>query len=138
MAEKAKQSSLSLLDIVRSYVPKSVAQPFADNMVLTVAALAILIGAAMRSLKATADGELSAAVATFERLVVATYQIVLKILSWIIELAPIAICLAVAGVVGATGPGVFRLVGSILRDGRCGAGNSCARLLPAISLADRR
>ncbi len=111
LAEKAKQSSLSPLDIVRSYIPKSVAQPFTDNMVLTVAALAILIGAAMRSFKTSEDGELTAALATFERFVVATYQIVLKILSWIIELAPVAICLAVAGVIGATGPGVFRLVG---------------------------
>lgn len=111
VAEKAKQTSLSPLEMARSYVPKSVAQPFTDNMVLTVAALAILIGAAMRSLKTTADSELKAAMSIFEGVVVATYQIVLKILSWIIELAPIAICLAVAGVIGATGPSVFRLVG---------------------------
>jgi Na+/H+-dicarboxylate symporter len=120
VAEKAKQSSLSPLKLLKSYVPKSIAQPFTDNMVLTVAALAILIGAAMRSLKATTaagaddEGELTAALSTFEQCVVATYQIVLKLLGWIIEVAPLAICLAVAGVVGATGAGVFRLVGVFL------------------------
>jgi Na+/H+-dicarboxylate symporter len=111
VAEKAKQSSLSLLAIIRSYIPKSVAQPFTDNMVLTVAALAILIGAALRSLRSSTDTDVAAAVATLERLIVAIYQIVLQILRWIIALAPLAICLAVAAVTGAAGPGVFRLVG---------------------------
>ena len=120
VAAKAEQSSLSPLKLLKSYVPKSVAQPFAENMVLTVAALAILIGAAMRSLKATTsagaddEGELAAALLMFEQCVVATYQIVLKLLGWIIEIAPLAICLAVAGVIGATGAGVFKLVGVFL------------------------
>ena len=116
---KAEQTSLSPLKLLKSYVPKSVAQPFAENMVLTVAALAILIGAAMRSLKTTAstgddEGEVIVALKTFEQCVVATYQIVLKLLGWIIEIAPLAICLAVAGVVGSTGVDVFKLVGVFL------------------------
>src|SRR4029450_12115866 len=52
--------SFSPLEIIRSYVPKSIVQPFAENMVLTVAVLAILVGAALRSLKKTADAELFA------------------------------------------------------------------------------
>ena len=120
VAEKAKQTSLSPLKLLKSYVPKSIAQPFTDNMVLTVAALAILIGAAMRSLKAATSAgadderELAAALNAFEQCVVATYQIVLKLLGWIIEVAPLAICLAVAGVVGTTGADVFKLVGVFL------------------------
>ncbi len=120
VATRAEQSSLSPLKLLKSYVPKSVAQPFAENMVLTVAALAILIGAAMRSLKATTsagtddEGELAAALLTFEQCVVATYQVVLKLLGWIIDIAPLAICLAVAGVIGATGADVFKLVGVFL------------------------
>ncbi len=120
VVEKAKQSSLSPLKLLKSYVPKSVAQPFADNMVLTVAALAILIGAAMRSLKTATsagvgdEGELAAALLTFEQCVVATYQIVLKLLGWIIEVAPLAICLAVAGVIGSLGWQAFEMVGAFL------------------------
>lgn len=122
LAEKAGKTSLSPLQILRGYVPKSVAQPFAENMVLTVAVLALLVGAAMRSLRAASviPSPASAphpnpvpadALATFECLIVACYQIVLRILMWIIEIAPYAIALAVAEVVGRTGLEVFKLVG---------------------------
>jgi DAACS family dicarboxylate/amino acid:cation (Na+ or H+) symporter len=102
MPVAAEDSSLSLLKMLDSYVPRSIAQPLAENMVLTVAALAILLGAAMRSLKSTDDTALSGAIGTFEGLITASFQILLKMLSWLIEIAPFAICLAIAGVVGAT------------------------------------
>jgi Na+/H+-dicarboxylate symporter len=102
LTEQAQSSSLSLLDLLDSYIPKSIAQPAAENMVLTVAVLAIFLGAAMRSLKSTSDTGLAEAIGTFERLITASFQILLKMLSWLIEIAPIAICLAIAGVVGAT------------------------------------
>lgn len=103
LSQKANESSLSLLQMLDSYVPKNMAQPIVENMVLTVAALAILLGAAMRSLETTNDDSLYEALGTFKRLIIASYQIVLKLLLWLIELAPFAVCLIVAGVVGATG-----------------------------------
>jgi Na+/H+-dicarboxylate symporter len=102
LSQQAGSSSLSPLAMIKSYIPRSIAQPISENMVLTVAVLAILVGAAMRSLKATPERSLPDALGTFERLITACYQIILKILLWLIELAPYAICLAVAGVVGAT------------------------------------
>ena len=53
------------------------------------------------------------ALGTFERLIIASFQILLKILTWLIELAPFAICLVIAGVVGATEnlPGLLARVG---------------------------
>lgn len=102
LPEAAKESSLSLLKMLDSYVPKSIAQPLAENTVLTVALLAILLGAAMRSLERKDDQSLAEALVTFERLIVASFQILLKMLSWLIELAPWAILLVVAGVFGAT------------------------------------
>lgn len=116
IAEKAGQSSLSPLELVRDYVPKSVIQPFAENKVLTVAVLALLVGAALRSLKGTTnedsvDPAHAAALTMFEQVIVAIYQILLRILSWLIEIAPLAICLAAADVVGSTGLEVFSLVG---------------------------
>lgn len=110
-AEDAKKVSLSPLEIFKSYIPKSVLQPFVENMVLTVAVLGILVGAALRSLKAAADEELHPSLVTFEQLIMATYQIIIQMLMWLIELAPFAICLAVAGVVGSTGLKTFQLVG---------------------------
>ena len=109
--EQANKVSLSPLEIVRSYVPRSVGQPFTENMILTVAVIAILIGGALRALKGSAPAELQPALATFEQLIVASYQIILKLLMWIIELAPWAICLAVAGVIGSAGLATFGLVG---------------------------
>ncbi len=109
--DQAKRLSLSPLDIVRSYVPHSIAQPFAENMVLTSAVMAILVGASMRSLKNRATADLYAALVIFEQFVVACFQIVLNLLHWLIELAPLAICLAVAAVVGAAGLATFQLVG---------------------------
>ncbi len=110
-AEDAKQASLSPLEIFKSYVPKSVLQPFVENMVLTVAVFGILVGAALRSLKAAADEELHPSLVTFEQLIMAIYQLIIKILMWLIEIAPFAICFAVAGVVGSTGLQTFKLVG---------------------------
>jgi len=113
-AKAAGEASLSPLAIIRSFIPKSIAQPFVENMVLTVALLAILVGAAVRSLQTTSDPQLSAALLTLEQVIVASFQVVLKLLLWLIELAPIAICLAVASVIGASGWATFQMVGVFL------------------------
>jgi Na+/H+-dicarboxylate symporter len=94
--------SLSLLDMLDRYVPSSIAQPAVENMVLTVAVLAILLGTAMRSLKRTDDAPLAEAMGTFEQLMTACFQIVVKMLGWLIELAPYASCFVIAGLMGRT------------------------------------
>jgi DAACS family dicarboxylate/amino acid:cation (Na+ or H+) symporter len=111
LASQAENKSLSPLALLQSYVPHSIVQPFAENMVLTVAVFGILVGAALRSLQARGGEELARPLQTFCDVVVVAYQIVLKMLHWLIELAPVAICFAVAGVVGGIGPQVFQLVG---------------------------
>jgi len=108
--DSANKVSLSPLEMARSHVPRSIAQPFMENMILTVAVLAILVGAALRSLKRTKDDDLQMSLQALDRCIVACFQIILKILAWVIELAPVAICLAVAGVVGAVGLSLFELV----------------------------
>jgi Na+/H+-dicarboxylate symporter len=109
--EQAKDKTLSPLVLLRSYIPKSVVQPFSDNVVLTVALLAILVGAALRSLKNEGDEQLHPSLVTLEHLIIACYQIILRLLMWLIELAPFAICLAVIDVIGRAGLGTFQLVG---------------------------
>ncbi|SFH56162.1 dicarboxylate/amino acid:cation symporter [Planctomicrobium piriforme] len=108
------KGSLSPLDLMKSYVPKSIAHPFLDNMVLTVAVLAIFIGLALRTLRSTEDAELVVAITTFDQFIIASFQIVLKLLLWLIELAPIAIFLAVANVIGASGWATFQMMGVFL------------------------
>jgi len=114
--------SLAPLDILRSFVPKSIAQPFLENMVLTVAVLAMLIGAARRKLSHTDDPELATALSSFDNVIIALYQIVLRLLLWMIELAPFAICLSVAGVIGTTGLKTFAVVGVFMATIMAGLG----------------
>lgn len=114
------EASLSPIAIIKSIVPKSIAQPFVENMVLTIAVLAILLGVALRSLKQTADAELAAALVTIEHLIIASFQIVLTLLLWLIELAPVAICLAVSAVIGDSGKETFQMVGVFLLTVCCG------------------
>jgi DAACS family dicarboxylate/amino acid:cation (Na+ or H+) symporter len=111
VSEQASKTSLSPLGLFRSYIPKSFLQPFTENMVLTVAVLAMLVGGALRSLKAAGDEELHPSLLTLEQLIIACYQIVLKLLMWLIELAPFAVALAVLDVVAKSGLETFQLVG---------------------------
>jgi DAACS family dicarboxylate/amino acid:cation (Na+ or H+) symporter len=111
ITEQAEKKSLKPLDMIRSYIPKSFIQPFAENTVLTVAVLAILVGAALRSLKATGDKGIQPSLIVLDDVIIACYQIILKLLMWLIELAPYAVCLAVIGVVATSGREAFTLVG---------------------------
>ncbi|HWL08620.1 MAG TPA: dicarboxylate/amino acid:cation symporter [Planctomicrobium sp.] len=112
--EDSGKRSLSPLSILRTLIPESILQPFVENTILTVAMLAVCVGAAWRSLKMANDPELRMALQTFDQFIVASFQIILKLLLWMIELAPIAICLAVASVVGASGWSTFQMAGVFL------------------------
>ena len=114
--------SLSLYEFLKRNTPSSIAEPFLENMILTVAVLSILIGAAMRSLKASEEPPILTALTTFEHLVTIGFQIVMKLLLWMIELAPIAICFAVFSVVGESGAKTFEMVAVFLVTVVCGLG----------------
>jgi DAACS family dicarboxylate/amino acid:cation (Na+ or H+) symporter len=72
--------------------------------------MAILIGAALRILKRTADGEMLESLLVWDHLFIGGYQIILKLLMWLIELAPYAVCLAVIGVIADSGLKAFQLI----------------------------
>jgi DAACS family dicarboxylate/amino acid:cation (Na+ or H+) symporter len=111
LTSQVEKKSLSPLSLLQSYVPQNIVQPFAENMVLTVAVFGIFVGAALRSLQTPSEEDLAGPLQTFCDLIVVAYRLVLKMLYWLIEIAPIAICFAVAGVVGGIGLQVFQLVG---------------------------
>ena len=83
-------------------------------MVLTIAVMAIAMGLAVRSLRSTSDPEIANALQTLEQLIFASFQVILKLLLWLIELAPFAIFLAVASVVGASDWKTLEMVGVFL------------------------
>jgi len=109
--EPAQGVSLSPIDFLQTNIPKNIVQPFSENKVLTIALLAILVGTALRSLKKEDVPDLRAPLVSFDHVITVSFQVVLKLLLWLIELCPIAIGFAVAGVVAGSGWGTFQMVG---------------------------
>ncbi len=102
--------SLSPLEILSSYTPKNVLQPFIDNNVLSVVLLAVLAGVAFRQVRRWQQSEGETAYLAVEGLIVTGYQMLLRILGWLVEIVPLAVFGAVAMVVGESGFEVFRLL----------------------------
>lgn len=100
LSQTAAETSLTALDLIKSHIPSSIAQPFTENMTFAVAALAILVGVAVRSLRRAREAAEAEAADTLARLITASCQVLFKVLAWLIELAPFAVCLAMAGTVG--------------------------------------
>ncbi|MEZ0228758.1 MAG: dicarboxylate/amino acid:cation symporter, partial [Planctomycetota bacterium] len=85
-------------------VPANLLEPFATNDAFTIAILAVLLGVALRHLPEDENR------ATFGRFATASFQIVAKVLGWVIHLVPIAAFCVVAKVVGTSG---FKALGGL-------------------------
>jgi Na+/H+-dicarboxylate symporter len=84
-------------------------QPFSSNNVIGVVVLALLIGALLRHLRATAHqqkGGIEALVQAVERI----YHWLVRILWWVIYLVPFAVFGVLASIVGRAGIGVFSVL----------------------------
>jgi DAACS family dicarboxylate/amino acid:cation (Na+ or H+) symporter len=107
----APAPTLDVLPNLDYYVPKSLARPFVYNNVISVVLIAVLAGAALRRVHDRSEGHPEAVAAqAFSRWVDGVYQVLLVMLDWIIRLVPAAVLGVVAQVVGAVGPGVFRVL----------------------------
>lgn len=102
--------SLSPLEILSSYTPKNVVQPFVDNNVLSVVLLAVLAGVAFRQVRRFQQMEGENSYRAVENFIVTAYQMMLRMLGWLVEIVPLAVFGAVAMVVGEAGFSVFRLL----------------------------
>ncbi|GDX81898.1 ethanolamine utilization protein EutD [Deltaproteobacteria bacterium] len=103
----ATGATLSPLKNFAAFVPESVVEPFQKNLVISVVLLAVLVGGALRSVRAEATGSLAMGIAVVEQLVEALYAALTKMLLWVAEAMPFAVALIVADVVGKAGLGVF-------------------------------
>ncbi len=93
--------SIDFMKTLASYVPQSIVQPFADNLILGVILLAILFGAGLRRARTLHPGE-----PLYPRLVEAVgglLEVVRVVLVWVIRLVPLAVLGAVARTVGEHG-----------------------------------
>lgn len=101
------KGTLSPLENLASYIPKSVVEPFSENNVISIVLFALLAGAALRTARSSADLEGKEAFLSLERGIEAIYKILVQMLAWIVRVAPFAVLGVVAQVVGKAGLGVF-------------------------------
>lgn len=99
----APAKTLPLVDYLVATVPDSVARPFLENNVLPVVILGVLVGAALRSLRRQQSEAGHSALTTLEHFFSAGFQVLARILAWIIQLIPWAVFAIVAGVVSKIG-----------------------------------
>jgi Na+/H+-dicarboxylate symporter len=106
----AVEATLDPLRNLAGFVPESVVGPFADNLVLSVVLLAVLVGVSAREARDRGGPEAAPALETFARLVDAGQQITASMLMRVANLMPFAVALIVADVVGKAGVGVFSVL----------------------------
>ncbi|WP_395092885.1 dicarboxylate/amino acid:cation symporter [Armatimonas sp.] len=110
---EAPGATLELLPNVSYYVPSSLVRPFVYNNLISVVLLALLIGAAIRKVRAEQEAlseSTEQSIRTIESFIAAAYQVMLVMLEWIVRTVPYAVFGTVAKVVGASGVGVFALL----------------------------
>jgi Na+/H+-dicarboxylate symporter len=106
---ESKKATLSPLDNLAGYVPKSMLDPFTENNVIAVVLCALLAGAAFRRIKNTSPPD-AEDVRSVERFVEGAFRTVVQMLHWIVALVPLAVFGVVAQVVGRAGIGVFSVL----------------------------
>jgi DAACS family dicarboxylate/amino acid:cation (Na+ or H+) symporter len=99
------EATLSPLDNISKWVPESIAQPFAENSVITVVLLAILAGAAIRVTRR--DPGASEGISVVVTFIDGAFRVIMRMLTWVIATIPFAVFGVLAHVVGRAGAGVF-------------------------------
>lgn len=98
-------ATLDPLKNLAGFVPESVVEPFAKNLVISVVLVAVLAGASLRRVRAM-EGMAGAMVPVAAGIKVATATLS-SMLLWVAELMPFAVAFIVADVVGKAGMAVF-------------------------------
>jgi Na+/H+-dicarboxylate symporter len=116
-AEPPKPSagaSLNPLQNIAGYIPQSLVEPLVSNNVISVVLIALLFGAALGRLKERQGETDIADIRPLESLIAAVYQVLVKVLGWVVEIVPFAVFGLVAQVVGKAGVGIFAELGGFL------------------------
>ena len=109
------EASLSLVNNVVGWIPKSVVDPFKDNNAIPVVLLAVFGGAALRRVRRVAVGEDALeCIRTFERFLGGAYLVVLQMIEWVVQMVPFAVLGILADVVGKARLDVFGLLWAFL------------------------
>lgn len=114
--------SLDPLQNIGSYVPSSLLEPMLHNNVISVVLLALLFGAALGSFKPTQAEPAPPDIQALEAVISAIYQLLLKVLGWVVHAVPLAVLGLVAQAVGKAGLSIFSELASyagIIAAGLC-------------------
>ena len=102
-----KESKIEFIKWVTGLVPSNLLQPFSENLILTIIALAVLLGLAIRKLRTSGAEEAR----TLESLFSGGLKLSELILGWIVQLIPFAVFGVVAKTVGEFGFAPFKGLG---------------------------
>jgi DAACS family dicarboxylate/amino acid:cation (Na+ or H+) symporter len=111
------------LDFVKTlsgYIPGNVVQPFAENLILSVVLLALLLGFALRAVRR--ESAVASGARAIEDAVAALLRVLEVVLGWVIRLIPIAVFGVVAKIVGEHGLGALKGLGAYVGVGLAGMG----------------
>jgi Na+/H+-dicarboxylate symporter len=98
----------SPLDLLVANVPKSILGPLGDKTnIIGIILIAVAFGIALRDMRATE-------VNTIKDVVQVAYDVLLKVLHWVIYLVPLGVFGVVARVVGTEGFGPFKRLGAFI------------------------
>lgn len=97
------ERKISFFDDLLKLVPTSVVQPLLDNAILSIVILAVLAGAALRTVKHRQLERGQGGFLIVEGLVLTLYQATEIMLGWVIQLVPVAVFGVVAHTVGKYG-----------------------------------
>jgi DAACS family dicarboxylate/amino acid:cation (Na+ or H+) symporter len=106
----SKKASLSVVDNLAGYVPKSLVDPFSENSVITIVFLGLLLGSALRHARKRASRNDGPDTAPLERVIESIYSVLIESLDIIVQAVPFAVFGVVADVVGKAGLGIFRSI----------------------------
>ena len=105
----SQTGTLSPLEYLTSYIPRSAMEPFSKNNVMGVVLLALVMGATLHRVGAHADAN-GGVVHALARAIEGVYRLLVRMLGWIILAVPFAVFGVVAQVVGRAGVGVFSVL----------------------------
>ena len=92
--------TIRFLDELIALVPTSLVRPIVDNAVISIVIVAVLLGLALRGAKAEQRARGETSYLAVERGVATTFRAIEFILSWAIQLVPLAVFGVVARTVG--------------------------------------
>lgn len=112
--ELQETEPITVVESVRKAIPTSIVQPFVEGNLLGVILLAVLAGAALRAVRGVQQGRGTSTYLPIEQAVETLYQVLIKMLEWVVLLVPLAVFGGVAQSVAETGVQTFRLVVTFL------------------------